>query len=316
MRRMRFASILLATSFLISHAACGGGSSGDDDVPAADAGTVDGTPLTFSPIIAGDWSLQGGQEKYWCVDVTLDRDLYIGAYRPIAPIGTHHTVLSVNRNGGSDNPGYECNVGNEAPDWLFASGVGTGALVLPDGVGVHLTAGTQIHLNLHLFNTGDAELTGHSGIEIQEITAAEVQHEAEIFLPGPFAFMIPGNGQPFSYTGTCTVQHDQTLVAIFPHMHQAGTHFKSVIERDGAVVATLWDEAYQFDSQEFANLQLIDVQAGDKVKTTCTWENNTGGTIGWGDSSQQEMCFSILMRYPLLPAEDSIMGLPVCTDEF
>jgi hypothetical protein len=303
---------LLACLALLSFG-CGGGAADDDSV--ADGGAADGASA-YAPLIATDWQLAGGQERYWCVDVTLDRDLYIGAFRPIAPQGTHHTVMSVRAGGQPDNPGYPCQAQTEAPNWLFASGIGTPALELPTGVGVHLVAGSQIHLNLHLFNTGEGAISGHSGIEVEEVSAASVEHEAELYLPGPFGFSIPATGQPVSYTGTCTVQHDQTLVAIFPHMHQTGVHFKAELVRDGSVISTLWDSDYQFDSQEFAPLGKLEVEAGDQIKTTCTWQNNTDAPIGFGDSSTQEMCFSILMRYPMLPSEDIIGDLPGCTDEF
>jgi hypothetical protein len=314
MRRKSFASILLASSFLL---ACGGGSSGDDDSPTADGGSADAASGDFTELVGADWTLEQGAEKYWCTDITLDHDVYLNGYRPIAPLGTHHTVLAVNTAGGADNPGYACDAGTDAPDWLFASGIGTPPLILPPGVGVHLTAGTQIHLNLHLFNTSESTITGHSGIEVKLATPADVVNEAQIFLPGPFGFQIPGDGQPYSYTGTCTVSHDQTLVAIFPHMHQTGSHFKSVLVHQG-VETVLWDDDYQFDSQEFANLSLIPVTSGDQIKTTCTWENDTGSSIHWGQSSTAEMCFSILMRYPILPNEEQggqTLGLPACTDE-
>ena len=43
----------------------------------------------------------------------------------------------------------------------------------------------------------------------------------------------------------------RTVIAIFPHMHQVGTHFKAEIERGGNTI-TLWDDDFQFESQEFA----------------------------------------------------------------
>jgi hypothetical protein len=59
----------------------------------------------------------------------------------------------------------------------------------------------------------------------------------------------------------------------------------------------LWDDDYQFESQEFAPLPSVAVRAGDQLETACTWVNTTGAAVQWGDSSNAEMCFSILMSY-------------------
>ena len=42
----------------------------------------------------------------------------------------------------------------------------------------------------------------------------------------------------------------------------------------------------------------ITLNPGDTIDTECTWNNTTPLTIGWGESSTTEMCFSILYRYP------------------
>jgi hypothetical protein len=34
------------------------------------------------------------------------------------------------------------------------------------------------------------------------------------------------------------------------------------------------------------------------VKTECTYDNTTGKTVTFGESSDTEMCFSIIYRYP------------------
>jgi hypothetical protein len=309
--------LVLSSLMAISIAGCGDDDgTGDDDAPTADAavGTVDGggtdaSGLAWEPIVMANWTIpvtQGAQDPYRCASVTLTEDTFIGGFRPIDPPGTHHTVLSFGPPEGPDDPGSECGPGTENANWVYASGVGTNELVLPAGVGMKVSAGEQVHVNLHLFNTTDAPISGVSGVEILRLQPSEVVHEAEMFLPGSVSFSIPGN-QMHTQTGTCNIGQTQTLVALFPHMHQLGTHFKTEVIKGGTPM-TLWDEAYQFDSQEFAVLDSIELNAGDQVKTTCTWMNTTGQTVGFGDSSTQEMCFSIMIRYPRL----NNGGTPIC----
>jgi len=244
---------------------------------------VGGDAGQWTPIITADWELLPGSEKTSDVHtVTLDHDIYVGAIRPIAPVGTHHTVLAIGDLG--------------AGNVIYASGVGTNPLVFPDGIGLKLPAGQSLILQLHLFNTSADTLTGTSGIEVVEIDPSALQSEADLFLPGPLDFSIPPN-QTYTHTGTCTVGSTQNVFAIFPHMHQLGSHFKSTLTVGGQE-KVIHDDDYAFVHQAFIPIEQVTLNAGDTVTTACTWTNTTTKTITWGESSTTEMCFSILYRYP------------------
>jgi hypothetical protein len=299
-------SLLLAA--LLCAGACGdddanaddtsGDNGGEIDAGAgeADAAAPDAGGDAWKTLIAGDWSLPAAQEGYWCVRLTVQKDTYIGAIRPIAPVGTHHTVLSIGAPNGADG-GSSCNAATNRTQWLYASGVGTEELVLPEGVGLFVPAGQQMLLNLHLYNIQDSTLTGNSGVEIRELAAADVVHEAEVFMPGPVLFTL-NDGTP-TISSTCTIQAAQTVFALFPHMHKRGVHFKNEITTGGET-KVIWDEAYEFENQPFALLpESMALAPGDKIKTTCSYVVQ-GGPVDFGDSSDDEMCFSIMMRYPRL----------------
>lgn len=267
-------------------AGCVGCSAGDDG----------GTPITdeYIPLVTADWTIAAGREDYVCATRTLTEDLYAGSLRPIGPPGTHHTVISLGTPDGPDRASFFC--GPEFGDF-WASGVGTGELVLPDGVGLLAPRGLQLRLSLHLFNAGDTPLSGTSGLEIRRLAPSAVAHEAHASFHGPFSFAIPPDGAPHSAMNQVSLG-ERTIVAIFPHMHQLGRHFRARIVHGGGAEATmLWDDDYQFESQEFAPLPSVSVSADDQLETTCTWVNTTGKTVSWGDSSRAEMCFSVLMTY-------------------
>jgi hypothetical protein len=175
--------------------------------------------------------------------------------------------------------------------------VGTGELVLPAGVGLVAHAGQKLEMNLHLFNASDLVLSGNSGVEVKLLDPSAVQHEASVSLNGDLSFTIPSNGLPYSDVDVTPLSSARTIIAIFPHMHRLGTHFRARVPRDGGPTQTLWDDDFQFESQEFAAITPVTVAPGDKLETTCTWVNTTGTAVGWGDSTTAEMCFSILMSY-------------------
>jgi hypothetical protein len=264
----------------------------DAEVPDLDAGPL---PIgVYVPLVTAHWSLEPGTEGYVCASKTLTQDVYVSAIRPISPVGTHHTTISLVEGGGPDDPGSPC--GAMFGDF-YASGVGTGELVLPTGVGLVAHAGQRLAMNLHIFNASDGTLSGTSGIEARLLEPSAVQHEASVNYPGVVAFAIPSNGLPYSDTDTTMFAEARTVFAIFPHMHRLGTHFRARVLHTGAPATTIWDDDFQFESQELAAIPPVNVVAGDQLETTCTWVNTTGATVHWGDSTTAEMCFSIIMSY-------------------
>lgn len=267
----------------------GDGEGGEGGSGGGVIGVGGGEPTgEWSSLITADWSLEPFSEITSDIHtITLDRDVYVGAIRPIAPEGTHHTLLAL---GNFD-------VGNV----IYASGVGTNPVVFPEGVGLKLLAGQTIVLQLHLFNPQEAPLDGVSGIEIIEVAPEDVEQEADLLLPGPFGFSIPPN-QEYSHSGTCTVNQQQTVFALFPHMHQLGTDFKTTLSVNGTETV-LHEGPYSFDHQAFISFDPITLNPGDSIKTDCTWNNTTANNVGWGESSTTEMCFSILYRYPAIEGD-------------
>ena len=270
-----------ALSFL-ALVACGGDPAAVGEASGGDG--QDGGPNgQWQTLVTAEWQLGAGEEITSDLHtLVLDRDIYVGAIRPIAPQGTHHTVLAIG----------DAVMGNT----IYASGLGTNALEFPAGVGLKLSAGDEIALELHLFNPSAESLSGTSGIEIVEIAPEEVEQIADIYLPGPFALNIPPN-QVSTQTGTCMVNTEQTLFALFPHMHQLGSHFRTTLTVDGKATV-LHDGDYDFNHQAFIPFDPITLRPGDSITTDCTWTNTTSELIGWGESSTAEMCFSILYRYP------------------
>lgn len=299
--------IRLVTSSLLalSLAACGGGGGDDDgsDAPGDPDGGGGGGDETdaapdadgFAPILTVDWTLPPPEgptpDKYWCATRTLTQDTIITGFRSISPGGTHHTVLSVGSAADADNAGYECGVLSNHSNLLFASGVGSDDFVFPEGVGLPVQAGQQLFINVHLFNATDGEISGKSGVSVT--TADEIDIEAEFTFAGTAQILIPEDAPPtHEESGTCEMAADATILNWWPHMHQLGRNMK--IDLDGEEV---FNEPFNFLEQKNYPVEL-EVQAGQQVEVTCTFEGNPDQDVTWGDSSNEEMCFAGFYRYP------------------
>jgi hypothetical protein len=269
-------------------------------IPLVLAACADGddepTISEFSTLIERSWTIPPG-EQYKCVRIMAEEDMYLTQLHAIAPPGTHHTVVTVAEGGTLGE--YDCDAGNLDLEMLFASGPGTDDLVFPEGVAIKIEAGQTINLNLHLFNTGTSDLSGTSGLDIRTIPESEVTDEAEMVFSGQASFTIPGEtgSTPYVVSGGCEFSRGATILAYWPHMHQYAVHQK-VTMTIGGEESVVHDEEYSFFEQKNYPVEPLVVAGGDSIEIECSYENHTGSSVGFGDSSTQEMCFTGFYRYP------------------
>lgn len=253
----------------------------------------------WDELVSGQWTLPPGTESYVCVYMTLQEPIAFRALRPESPPGTHHTLLSYFDAPEHDDGTVPCSVSDNGDHILAATGVGTEATQpLPEGVSFQLPAGSQLLLNLHLYNATDDMLSGRTGITIKRSETPDVDIRAEHILAGPLRLQIPPGEA--TQMGRCTFTGDATVVEIFPHMHQLGSHIRVVAHSTTQGERVLHDADYDFEEQLFYPIEPLEMAEGDHVTVECTYQNDTGQTVTFGDSSDSEMCFAGLIRYPAL----------------
>lgn len=268
---------------------------GDTKPPPGDTTTPpDKPPPQWTELVSGDWTLEAGTENpRWCQKYPLREDIYVAAIRPVHPPGTHHTTLSlVDDNGSTSCSGSAFGGGG----MIFAAGVGEATVRIPEGVAIKLPVGKALLLNLHVYNPSTAPLAGTSKIEIVRAKPEEVKSLADLMFAGPTNLSIPPQSQ-VTIEDTCKLSDNQTAFAIFPHMHQLGRHLKTTFTVAGTPMV-VHDGDYDFEEQYQLPIGPIELHQGDTVKTECTYDNMTGRTVGFGESSDTEMCFSIIYRFP------------------
>jgi len=246
------------------------------------------------------YTLQPGEEKYFCYTTTLpaDRDIAITKLTPSYGVGTHHIlfaqVLAPEPAGFS-----ECPVLTKST-WvpLYAGGKDSGPLELPPQVAFKpFSRGQQVLLQLHLQNASDAPITGHTAIRIDYVDATPDIMQAGIFGFDNRKLVIPAHTSAAINEMSCVLGADLDVFAVLGHMHKHGVRID--LSRGATASAEmLYQENWNFDAQPISSLGLK-LKQGDQMFTRCTHDNEGDTPIVYGESSDNEMCILVLYYAPI-----------------
>ncbi len=278
-------------------AACSSSKSGSPGVDAPGMGSGSGS---WTTLISRTWNLNPGDQNYQCTRIQLTQDYWISGFHAVEPVGTHHAVVAIDPNTTSTGD-FNCNTGTGTTglgdQMIYAAGVGTDDLIFPTGVATHLAAGTWLTLNLHLFDQQDNPLSGESGLQVQTVDASTVVNEVDMTFSGTFTINIPSDGQDHTASGGCTAPTDYHVFALWPHEHQLGKHQTFTVTHAGTATNYI-DDAYSFNEQKNYPQNDLVIHSGDTINTTCTYNNTTGSPVGFCETTQCEMCFTGIYKYP------------------
>ncbi|MCX5744350.1 MAG: hypothetical protein NT062_17815 [Proteobacteria bacterium] len=292
-------ALALSSSLLACGNAPTTGNTTDPDA-AVDPNVDGAVPPGWTKLIARSWTLGAAvHDDYQCRRIMVTDEMWISGFQALSPLGTHHQVLTISAGGTTGD--YHCSAGDLDQKMLYASGVGTDEMVFPTGYAVHLLPGQYININLHLFNAGDTDLAGESGVLVQTVPAATNPKEIGFMFGGTTVIAIKPDSLDHTVSGTCTTK-DWDLFALWPHMHQTAVYQK-VEWTHGATTVPLHDAPYAFSDQKFYPMTQTHLSAGDTLRVSCTYNNNptsnpAGGYVTFGDGSQKEMCFTGFYTYP------------------
>lgn len=274
----------------------GPGGSGGQDGEGGAGGQPDNTPHLN---IAGDYTLQPGEERYLCYTTRAPQDLEIALTKliPDHGEGTHHIfvaqTLVPEPEGMSD-----CNVLIKST-WLplYAAGVKGDPLTMPEGSGLQIVnKGQQILMQLHLQNPTSKPISARTSMRLNYVEAASLSKLAGIFGLDHRAISLPPNTDNVKSQMDCPASKDMDVFAIFPHMHKYG---KKLVLSRGAKAGdeVLFDHEWLFDQQPIVAKQMS-IKANERIFLECEHRNDTSATIGWGESSDTEMCSAVMYYTP------------------
>lgn len=119
-------------------------------------------------------------------------------------------------------------------------------------------------------------------------------------------------GKESKFQGTCVNNSGGpiTILGWNPHMHLLGTNMTSVVTHTNGQTETIFDHPFLFDHQVnyLLNPGYV-LQPGDKVTSTCTFNNTTNANVAFGQSTTQEMCYQFTFAYPYGALNNGVLSL-------
>jgi hypothetical protein len=171
---------------------------------------------------------------------------------------------------------------------------GTGVVNFPTGVGVQLTSGRVIAMQIHYNTSNGAIQPDQTQVKFMYATAAVTRGT---FLPlADQNFSIPPMSTLFTPSN-----HPRTfptigrLWGVVPHMHTRGRKIKVQYTPTGGQPQCLVDiPEWDFHWQQFYFYKQP-IQFGlttSGLSLSCTWDNETTSPITWGENTSDEMCLN------------------------
>lgn len=253
----------------------------------------------FGPGRTGKYTPPAVKDHYECFnfDVPWDGDLHGLRFDPMIDDKriVHHWIL-FSTNSLAANGDNGCTFDRT---YLNGWAPGPGAAPMPDGVGLVMPKkGARLQLEVHYNNIQNFPgVQDNSGVRICA-TSKLRPNPAAVHSLGSFGIVLPPG--PSKVVNTCMVNlatSPVTVISAFPHMHSLGVHMKTEVLRTNGKIDILVDAPFDFRDQ-FDHPAPIVVQPGDRLRTTCSYDNTTGKVVVYGEASEEEMCLNFVTAYP------------------
>lgn len=286
----------------------------DDRIQESDVEALSENDLIFW---GADLVIEPYADKMWCLvgtyngpDVALHRmKTYQGEF------GHHFQILGMKGAAYEDGELLDCSVNGSLPmgdlDPLLLPTEGNRSEVtnpLPEGMAFKLRQGQRYVLQSHYLNTSDKPVRVRDAVISEVMPMEDVKTWTAPLVANHQTFTIPP-GEEESVSFDCTYKGDYSFIYLDGHMHEWGKSFKAEVQ-DGDSFKTVfevptWDPSFRDNAPviHFDDSNRLTLKAGQTLRTTCTWYNNTDSPLEFPN----EMCDTVGMVYPALVPD-------VCSD--
>lgn len=253
-----------------------------------------------------------GRDEYRCfvLPTNLTQDQFVSAIEllPGEREVVHHVSVYVDVSGKArmlqdlaPKVGYPSFGGIGVPLYEALGGWAPGntPVILPEGVGRHLPAGSDIVLQIHYHKIGRAvHDQSQLGIYFSKKPIKKRLYEEII---NSRLLIIPPGVKNHKVTGSLTIAQDEHVISILPHMHLLGTEMKiTATYPSGEQKPLVWVKPWDFNWQEtYVYKEPIALPRGTRITLEAYYDNSASNPnnpnnppklVRWGEESTDEMC--------------------------
>lgn len=253
-----------------------------------------------------------GRDEYRCfvLPTNLTEDRYVSAIEllPGEREVVHHVSVYVDVSGKArmlqdlaPKVGYPSFGGIGVPLYEALGGWAPGntPFILPEGIGRHLPAGSDIVLQIHYHKIGRA-VKDQSKLGIY-FAKKPIQKRLYEEIINSRLVIIPPNVKNHKVTGSLTISQDSHILGILPHMHLLGTEMKvTATYPSGKEVPLVWVKPWDFNWQEtYVYKEPVPLPRGTRITQVAMYDNSASNPnnpndppklVRWGEESTDEMC--------------------------
>jgi hypothetical protein len=257
------------------------------------------------------FTVNPNQEVYMCQDFAnpfMGQQADIVSYELHMSTGSHHMFAFYTTNAANGSVAACPQGGLQFAPYTFTAGSPTAIQTYPDGMGASIPPTTGFTINAHFINTGASALQGNVALTIYVAKTGEVtQHVGPIFL-NQALLSVPPTGQPSTSTASYSLTQDVNLLLGASHMHQRATHFVST----ASTGQTLFETTQWSEPKPTIYSPALHLTSGTTVTWSCTYVNDTGSTLTFGESAATNvMCIAEFIYYPVQNTTNPVLGTPL-----
>lgn len=278
------------------------------DCPATDAAGMEACfgpapdPTKVLRLFTPPITVPAGADISFCtnIDFIAPTNILAKEVRGAQMRGGHHAGLFSNVLPSDDFVAAEC------PDDMSnlryvagAGGAGGTYSTLPPGVALRMSVGTQAMIQSHYINPGTEPIVVMDMVELVYTTEEESPVIVDPFAIIQASFEIPPHAKGYSAETICEIDRPLDIYMLLGHTHENGVNFDVNLQPVGGGPEQLLyhatDGKLLRSNPEIKNYSdPMHFQVGDKLRVTCTWDNDTDAPIGW----PEEMCVSLMYYGP------------------
>jgi hypothetical protein len=254
----------------------------------------------------GQVTIQPNQEAYYCYYNTIpgSSSIQVGAFQSWMSTGASHHFITYQATSGGMANGALAQCAGVAGKWVYATSV-AGQIIelkMPDNVGLSMSAGTQLIMNMHFINPSTGPMS--PTVKLNVLYAQNVMYQAGTMVSFNASIDVPaataaGPGMQTVH-GTCTAPVGSKFFAITSHTHKHATetlvNYVSGGQTTNVVDTTDWESP---DVGLFYAPNFLTTKAGDSFTYSCAYTNTTSSPVLVGETAaSNEMCMAIGYYFP------------------